>query len=285
VRNFKLSMMAAAVIGASSVIAFGGSIPALAATTSGARYEQLGQNAGWAGPGPSGSLNECYLMLLSAAPSDGTPAYVSGMLLNNTSDPCTGFLEDSVSGGAWTEVSPQVTLPATSQGLANYPWVKLANYFAGPGTSVRACVLTPATPGFPSKTECGSPVTLNDTSTTVPANDSTSLFYAHNEQSVSALGADDSGCRVFLNSSGSFDKTATSQALMGVEGDGTCTAWLETSADNGQTWQQSTPTYSLPFSKPNMYWVFSGPVADGTGELARACALSSTGNEACTPAW
>jgi hypothetical protein len=282
VRNFKLSMMAAAVIGASGVIAFGGSIPALAATTSGARYEQLGQNAGWAGPGPSGSLNECYLMLLSAVPSDGSPAYVSGMLYNNTSDPCTGFLEDSVSGGAWTEVSPQVTLPATSQGLANYPWVKLANYYAGPGTSVRACVLTPATP---STTECGSPVTLNDTSTTVPADDSTSLFYAHNEQSATALGADGSECRVFVNSSDSLDKTATSQALMGVEGTATCTAWLETSADNGQTWQQATPTYSLPFSKPNIDWAFSGPVADGTGELARACALSSTGNEACTPAW
>jgi hypothetical protein len=156
VLNLKLTMMAAAVIGASGVIAFGGSIPALAAT-SGARYEQLGQNAGWAGPGPSGSLNECYLMLLSAAPSDGSPAYVSGMLYNNTTDPCTGFLEDSVSGGAWTEVSPQVTLPATSQGLASYPWVKLASYYAGPGTSVRACVLTPATPGFPARPSAVAP--------------------------------------------------------------------------------------------------------------------------------
>jgi hypothetical protein len=119
----------------------------------------------------------------------------------------------------------------------------------------------------------------------VPADDSTSLFYAHNEQSATALGADGSECRVFVNSSDSLDKTATSQALMGVEGTATCTAWLETSADNGQTWQQATPTYSLPFSKPNIDWAFSGPVADGTGELARACALSSTGNEACTPAW
>jgi hypothetical protein len=285
VRNFKLSMMAAAAIGVSGVITFGGSVPALAATTSGARYEQLGQNAGWAGPGPSGSLNECYLMLLSAVPSDGSPAYVSGLLSNNTSDPCTGFLEDSVSGGAWTEVSPQVTLPATSQGLANYPWVKFANYYAGPGTSVRACVLTPATPGFPSTTKCGSPVTLKDTSKTVPADDSTSLFYAHNEQSAVAVGASDSQCRVFVNSSGSLAKTATSRALMGVEGTATCTAWLETSTDNGQKWQQATPTYSLPFSNPNVDWAFSGPVADGTGKLARACALSSTGNEACTPAW
>jgi hypothetical protein len=94
-------------------------------------------------------------------------------------------------------MSPQVTLPATSQGLANYPWVKLASYYAGPGTSVRACVLTPATPGVPSTTECGSPVTLNDTSTTVPADDSTSLFYAHNEQSAryAACREAAAGCR------------------------------------------------------------------------------------------
>jgi hypothetical protein len=277
-------MMAAAVIGAAGAITASGSVPALAVTTSGARYEQLGQHAGWAGPGPSGSVNQCYLMLLSAAASDGSPAYVSGMLFNNTSDPCTGFLEDSVSGGAWTEVSPQVTLPATSQGLANYPWVKMGNYYAGPGTSVRPCVLTPASPGFPSVTECGSSVTLNDTSTTVPAHGSTSLFYAHNEQSATALGVN-SECRVFVNSSNSLAKTATSRALMGVEGTADCTAWLETSADSGQTWQQATPTYSLPFTYPNIDWAFSGSVADGTGKLARACALSSTGNEACTPAW
>ena len=207
------------------------------------------------------------------------------MLFNNTLDRCTGFLEDSVSGGAWTKVSRQVTLPATSQGLANYPWVKLGNYYAGPGTSVRACVLAPPSQGFPRTTECGSPVTLNDKSTTVPAHDSTSLFYAHNEQSATAIGADDSECRVFVNSSGSLDKTTTSKALMGVEGTATCTAWLETSANGGQTWRQATPTYSLAFSRPNIDWAFSRPVADGTGELARACALSSTGNEACTPAW
>lgn len=90
---------------------------------------------------------------------------------------------------------------------------------------------------------------------------------------------------MFVNSSGSLAKTATSRALMGTEGTANCTAWLETSADSGQTWQQATQTYSLPFTNPGIDWAFSGSVADGTGDLARACALSSTGNEACTPGW
>jgi hypothetical protein len=66
------------------------------------------------------------VLILSAAASDGSPAYVSGLLENNTTDACTGWLEDSVNGGAWTNVSPQVTLAATNQGLVNYPWVRQA---------------------------------------------------------------------------------------------------------------------------------------------------------------
>ena len=91
-------------------------------------------------------LNQCSVLLLSAAASAGSPAYVSGLLENNTTDACTGWLEDSVNGGAWTDVSPQLTLPATKQGLLDYPWAKTGNYYAGPGTSVRACVLTPGHP-------------------------------------------------------------------------------------------------------------------------------------------
>jgi hypothetical protein len=278
------SVMAVVAIGAAGAIA-AGSVPAVAATTSGVRYRQLGVSAGWAGPGPSGSLNECSMLLLSAAASDGSPAYVSGLLENNTSDPCTGWLQDSVNGGAWTDVSPRQTLPATTQGLANYPWAKTADYYAGPGTRVRACVLTPATPGFPSKAQCSSSsVTLPASSAAAPVSDGTPVLYAHNEQSANVSG-DGGQCRVFLSSSGTLDKTAASRASMAVTGTGTCTAWLETSADNGQTWRQATPAYSLPFTNPSRDWAFSPAVADGTGELARACAQSGTAAEVCTPAW
>jgi hypothetical protein len=278
------SVMAVAAIGAAGAIA-AGSVPATAATTSGVRYRQSYVNAGWVGPGPSNSVNECSMLLLSAADSDGRPAYVSGLLENNTSDPCTGWLQDSVNGGAWTDVSPQQTLPATTQGLFNYPWAKTADYYAGPGTSVRACVLTPASPNFPSEAKCStSSVTLPASNAATPASDGTSVLYAHNLQGVS-VGGSGSGCYAVLSSSGTLDKTAASQASMTVMGSTTCTAWLETSADNGITWGQATPTYSLPLSSPGTDWAFSPAVADGTGELARACVQSGTAAKVCTPAW
>ena len=278
------SVMAVVAIGAAGAIA-AGSVPAMATTTSGVRYRQLYVSAGWLGPGHSNEEDLCNMLLLSAADSDGSPAYVSGLLESSTSDPCTGWLQDSVNGGAWTDVSPQQTLPGTTQGLVNYPWAKTADYYAGPGTRVRACVLTPATPDFPSEAKCSSSsVTLPASDAAAPASDGTSVLYAHNNQSANVSGAG-IGCRVFLSSSDTLDKTAASQASMAVTGTTTCTAWLETSADNGATWEQATPTYSLPFTNPSIDWAFSPAGADGTGELARACVQSGTAAKVCTPAW
>jgi hypothetical protein len=93
------------------------------------------------------------------------------------------------------------------------------------------------------------------------------------------------GCYAFLSSSNSLDKTAASRASMMLEESGPCTGWLETSADSGRTWQQATPSYSMPLSTPVNDWAFSRAVPDGTGKLARVCAQSSTGPQACTAAW
>jgi len=247
--SLKRSVMAVAAIGAIPV-------PAQAATTSGVRYLQEYVSASFIGPGPSGMLNQCSVVLLSAAASDGSPAYVSGLLENNTTDACTGWLEDSVNGGAWTNVSPQVTLPAINQGLVDYPWAKTGNYYAGPGTSVRACVLTPAIPSSPAEPLCSSTSVTLGTSTAAPPDDGTSVFYDHNPQEVSAnSGSGDLMCSASLNSSGTLGKTATSQASMTLSGTGNCTGWVETSADNG------------------------------TGELARACVQNGTQAKVCTAAW
>jgi hypothetical protein len=278
------SVMAVVAIGAAGAIA-AGSVPAMAATTSGTRYRQLYVSASWLGPGHSDEEDECSMLLLSAADSGGSPAYVSGLLESSTSDPCTGWLQDSVNGGAWTDVSPRQTLPGTAQGLVNYPWAKTADYYAGPGTSVRACVLTPALPQFPSEAKCSSSsVTLPASSAPAPASDGMPVLYAHNNQGVGVSGGGGE-CFVFLSSRGSLDKTAASQANMAVTGTTTCTAWLETSADNGATWVQATPTDSLPFTNPSIDWAFSPAVADGTGELARACGQFGTTAKVCTPAW
>jgi hypothetical protein len=275
---------ATAAIAAAASIAVAAAVPAGAATTSGVRYLGEYVSASFIGPGPSGMLTQCSLQLLSASASTGSPAYVSGLLENNTTDACTGWLEDSVNGGAWTNVSPQLTLPATQQGLVDYPWAKTGNYYAGPGTSVRACVLTPATPTSGAEPLCSASSVTLASSTAAAPDDGTSLFYDHNSQQVSAS----SGslmCSAVLNSSGTLSKTAASQASMTLYGTGSCDGWLETSANGGTSWAQATPTSSLTLSNPRTEWAFSPAVADGTGELARGCVQIGTQAAVCTAAW
>jgi hypothetical protein len=282
--GLRRSLMAVAAVGAAGAIAAAVSVPARAATTSGVRYLQEYVSTSFVGPGPSGMLNECSVVLLSAAASNGSPAYVSGLVENNTTDACTGWLEDSVNGGAWTNVSPQLTLPATNQGLLNFPWAKTGNYYAGPGTSVRACVLTPAIPTSPAEPLCSKTSVTLAASTAAPPDDGTSVWYNHNPQEVSA-GSGDNMCSASLNSGGALSKAATSQASLTLSGTYSCTGWLETSADNGATWAQATPTSSLTLSSPRLEWAFSPAVADGTGELARACVQIGTQATVCTAGW
>jgi hypothetical protein len=177
-----------------------------------------------------------------------------------------------------------VTLPATEQGLVDYPWAKTGDYYAGPGTSVRACVLTPATPTSAAEPLCSTSSVTLASSTAAPPDDGTPLFYDHNSQQVSA----NSGtlmCSASLNSSGTLSKTAASQASMTLSGTGSCVGWLETSANGGSSWAQATPSSSLTLSNPRTEWAFSPAVADGTGELARGCVQIGTQAAVCTAAW
>jgi hypothetical protein len=282
---FKRPAMIAAIIGAAGVIAAGVTIPSQAATTSGVRYLQEYEGyASFLGPGPSGQLTECSMVLLSAAVSNGSPAYVSGLLENNTSDTCTGWLQHSVNGGAWTDVSPHATLPATKQGLVNYPWSKTDNYYAGPGTRVRACVLIPATPISAADPLCSKSSATLPSSKAAPTDDGTSVFYAHNDQGAN-VNSGPYTCFAALSSSGTLAKTAASRAGMLLEGFYNCTAWMETSTDKGAVWEQATPTYSLPLSGPRVAWAFPQAIADGTGKLARACVQIAGHAAACTAAW
>jgi hypothetical protein len=276
---FKRSAMIAAAIGAAGAIAAGMTVPSQAATTSGVRYEQMQTVA--VNGGPNGT--ECYASVLSAAISDGGSAYASAMVSNSLTTPCSGWLESSVNGGAWTNVSPEQTLPAEKAGV-DYPvWYKTDNYYAGPGTNVRACIEVHVAAG--AAPECSKAVTLADSSAQ-PADDGTSLYYAQHHQPANIVSnGGNSTCLAWVSGSTS-SKTSTTQANMVLEGMNqlqTCTAWLETSSDNGHTWQQATPTYSTS-SNARLEYAFSTPVADGTGKLARACAKVDT-KEMCSSAW
>jgi hypothetical protein len=222
--------------------------------------------------------DQCSVFALSAAPSTGSPAYVSALVENWTPDTCTGWIESSVNGGAWTNVSPQQVAPA-SPGPNNPALFKTANYYAGPGTSVRACIeygtVTAAT-------KCTSAVTLAASPAT-PADDATPVYWG---QPVSVT--IDSGpnmCIANVNTS-TLAKAATSQSALMMHaqfGGLPCTGWLESSSDNGHTWTQVTSTYSLTNAGAQTY-AFSPAVADGTGQLVRACA-QSTGAKVCSKGW
>jgi hypothetical protein len=272
----KRSMMTVAAIGVAGTIAAGGSVPVLAATTSGVRYA-VTQSVGTLGPNGT----ECSADLLSAAASDGNPAYMSAMVMNTLTETCTGWLESSVNGGAWTDVSPQQNVPG-GQGINNPAWYKTANYYAGPGTGIRACVEVQIPAGGATPI-CGKSASLAE-STAQPASDATPVYYAQHHQPAN-IGSGGNQCSAYLSSS-TTSKASTSQVNLTFFEQGAvlaCTGWLESSTDNGNTWEQATPTYSSTNTSWQQY-AFSSAIADGTGELARACVQDSAAT-ACTPAW
>jgi len=278
---FRRLTMTVAAVGAAGALVAGGSLAASAAsaaTTSGVRYQQVQSATILFGP----SLDQCSVIALSAAPSIGSPAYVSAVVENWTTNTCTGWVESSVGGGAWTNVSPQQVAPG-GLGPNNPSWFKTGNYYAGPGTSVRACI--EAGPSTAPATKCTNAVTLA-ASTAAPADDATGVYYAERQLGANA-NVNSSECFADVNSS-TAAKSATSQANLTLQvnlgiGDIPCTGWLESSSDAGKTWTQVTPTYSLT-SLSGETWAFSPAVADGTGQLVRACA-QGTGAKVCGKPW
>lgn len=267
--------MTVAAIGATGAIVAGGTIPALGATTSGVRYEVVqGKTVG----GPNGT--GCNVTVLSAAVSAGNPAYVSAMVTNTLRLACWSWLQSSVNGGAWKDVSPMQRLPR-GNGLRKEAWYKTANYYAGPGTSIRACVqVRTRLPGGPS---CSGPVSLAS-STATPASDATSVYWAR--RLFASISVHYGHCGVSLSSS-TRSKASTSDVsltLLGGDLPQRCTGWLESSTNQGKTWERATSTYSLLPLISGAEYAFSSAVADGTGNLVRACVKGNAAKK-CTAAW
>jgi hypothetical protein len=108
----KRSMMAVAAIGAVGAIAAGGSVPALAATTSGVRYEAV-QYATTLGPNGT----ECAANVLSAAVSAGSPAYVSVMVQNTLTSDWEIMAYLKADGREWYHEWESADLPSAQHNL------------------------------------------------------------------------------------------------------------------------------------------------------------------------
>jgi hypothetical protein len=110
------------------------------------------------------------------------------------------------------------------------------------------------------------------------------VYYGQGQVDVN-LGSGSNLCFAEVNSS-TVSKAASSQTALTLHaqyGGIACTGWLESSSDSGSTWTQVTPTYSLSYDGGQTY-AFSPAVADGTGQLVRACA-QSTGAKVCSKGW
>jgi hypothetical protein len=261
--NFlKRSMLAVAAIGAAGVLVAGGAVPALAATSSGVRYQNL------AGTGIGGSGNtSCELTLLSAAASTGKPAYISIAVESDLPGSCTAWVQRSVNGGAWKNVSAKTTLPGRTE-----DWFKSANYYAGPGNQVRGCVQVGK------EVLCTVGVALAK-SAAKPASDAIGRGYIKKTQVV---GSGSSVCGTILSGSTASKVSASRASLITVDLGRSCTTWLEGSTNKGKTWTQVSPTYSVLSTGQ---FAFSGTVADGASHLVRACVKNGTSAKKCTSAW
>lgn len=229
---------------------------------------------GWTGvPGNGYTTHSsaCMVGLWKSQVSPGDPAYIAAEAFQLASPyPCKAMVQTSSDGGkTWTSGTP-VTLPASTT-LVTYT-ANTGAVYDGPGHLGRACAKASN-----STLACTASVSLGSGTGTPPdpalpasvgvrgtsAGNSSVICYAILDSTTSAKG---SGTLV----DGEFRAGTAYGTTSSL-----CEGWLETSADQGKTWQASPPvTFQAPAKA--VTYDFIGTYPDGTGILARACAEAPT---------
>ena len=232
-------------------------------------------------PGITNS-SACMVGLWTSQVSAGDPAYIFANAFQLGSPyPCQAMVETSTDGGqTWTSGTP-VTLPASTP-----PYTFSANTSAvydGPGYLARACA-----EASNSTLACGAAISLGSGTGTPsdPAQPASTTVRGTSAGNGSVM------CNASLNSTTSVKGSGTQvngEFSAGSSFSTTtalCEGWLETSADQGATWQASPPVTFQAAAK-SVTHDFIGTTADGTGLLARACAEAPTVSSTpyCSQAW
>ena len=235
------------------------------------------------GTGYTAGSGACTVWLWTSQVYSGDPAYIAA----NASQlgapyPCQAMVETSTDGGrTWTSGTP-VTLPVRLPTIVTFS-ANTGAVYDGPGYLGRACAQASN-----STLACTAAISLGSGTGTPP---DPALPASMTVQGTSAGNASVM-CKATLSSTtsakgsgtlvdGSFmagSSFSTTSAL--------CEGWLETSADQGATWQASPPvTFQAPAK--SVTYDFTGPTPDGTGLLARACAEAPTVSATpyCSLAW
>lgn len=245
------------------------------------------------GQGPDGWLlvpgagyvtnsSSCSVGLWTSQVSAGDPAYVTANAYQMGAPyPCQAMVETSADGGrTWTPGTP-VTLPAgttTDTFAANTGAV-----YDGPGYLARACAQASN-----STLACTAAASLGSGTGAPPD----PALPASTRVRGTSVGNATVTCNASLNSTASAKGPGTlvdGEFMAGSSFSTTsalCEGWLETSADQGATWQASPPvTFQAPAK--SVTYDFTGTTADGTGLLARACAEAPTVSATpyCSWAW
>jgi hypothetical protein len=202
------------------------------------------------------------------------------------------MIETSADGGqTWTSGTP-ITLPADpppNPPTEPNPAGIVLNYantgavYDGPGHLGRACAKAPD-----STLVCTAAISLGPGAGTPP---DPALPVGKQVRSIGAGNASVS-CWAIMKSTTSakgpgslVDSELMAGSSVGTTGS-QCEGWLETSADNGATWQASPPvTFQAPAG--SVTYAFIGTTPDGTGLLARACVTAPTVSKtpSCSSAW
>jgi hypothetical protein len=214
--------------------------------------------------------------------SAGDPAYIAAQAFQMGAPyPCKGMVQLSSDGGkTWTSGTP-VTVPAGAPNVTFF--ANTGAVYDGPGHLGRACVKASN-----STLACTASISLGSGTGTPPG----PALPASTAVRGTSAGNGSVTCDATLNSTTSAKGSGT--LVDGVFHAGTafsrasslCKGWLETSANQGKTWQSSPPvTFEAPAKA--VTYDFIGTHPDGTGILARACAEAPTVSATpyCSLAW
>lgn len=245
------------------------------------------------GPGPADWIpvsgagyvtnsSACMVGLWTSQVSAGDPAYIAADAYQMGSPyPCQAMVETSTDGGqTWTSGTPVTLAAGTTVGTFS---ANTGAVYDGPGYLGRACA-----EASNSTLACTAAVSLDSGTGTPP--DPT--MPASTRVRATSAGNASVTCNASLNSTTSAKGPGT--LVDGEFSAGTafsttsslCEGWLETSSDQGTTWQASPPvTFQAPAK--SVTYDFTATTADGTGLLVRACteapAVSAT--PYCSTAW
>lgn len=264
----RLAATALATAAAAAGLVFTGATPAVAATIPSTFI--LGPEIMHAG---------CEVSLFSARLSASRPAEVFASVdSTNPGHACTAFVERSVVGKtAWTVASAKVTVPSVRglEGIANTGLVH-----AGQGFKSRGCVQ----PGGSKTAFCtaGAIIAKGSGTATSPA-----LAPVYVRKQAEVVLSSGGICGGVLTSTTTAKKAGAKVVGLIVASAAPCTAWVQSTANGGKTWQTVSPVVPVKGpASPGVAAAFTAHYADGPGRLARICVEDTASKKRnCSGTW